>query len=134
MSEKAMCTHDFFRTRTEVDHEGMSMEWLECSICGQRVYVTEWNPEVIASLRTQLQEAREKLNRAYIDEVYQDNEIRELAERLETAMEILNACEIDLKIRLNSLKAFGGGSGVERIEDTLSRISSFLCDGTEVKP
>ena len=54
MSENAKCKH-IPRVRVEVDHEGMDMSWLECVVCGKRLYVSEETPETIASLRAEVE-------------------------------------------------------------------------------
>lgn len=50
MSENVKCTHELFRIRTEVDHEGMDLTWLECLVCGVRLYAVPETPEQIATL------------------------------------------------------------------------------------
>lgn len=61
MSENVKCTH-IPRVRVEVDHEGMDMSWLECVVCGNRLYVSD---EPTESLRTQLAAAEQEKEKAW---------------------------------------------------------------------
>ena len=85
MSENEKCTHELFRVRTEVDHEGMDLTWLECLVCGVRLYAVPETPEQIATLTRELAEARE-----WIDGYTHEREStiavgEELARQLENA-------------------------------------------------